>query len=147
MVFNPKPSNDDFYVRAGIKKLLQPFADEFSETIEQITQELSGNASYSQLGQVLLEVIQHKFAEQEQTAKAALHDTQAQLTESRQEVTRLTKTLDEKEALLEQLQADEDTEIKSLQATVHTQNRILARQQKKLQRLLGAMEQDSEVRA
>jgi hypothetical protein len=145
MVFNSKPSNNGFFVHTGIAEFLQPFADNFPETVGQITKELSDDTPYLQLGQMLLEAIQHKFVEQEHTAQVALHDNQAKLNKSQQEATQLTKVLQEQEAFHKRNQADKDAEIQSLTETIHTQNRILARQQKKLQRLLGAMEQESEA--
>ena len=145
MNFNPKPQNDDFPVSADMAELLQPFADGFPEIAGRLMKQLPNSAAYLRLEQVLLEAIRHKLTEKDQQAQAALHDVQRKLMESQREVAQLTEALEKKEAFLNRLRTDKDAEIQSLTETIRAQNRILTRQQKKLQRLLGAMEQESEA--
>lgn len=145
MNFNSKPQNDDFPVGADMAELLQPFADGFPEIAGRFIKELPNSAAYSRLEQVLLEAIRHKLTEKDQQAQTALHDVQRKLFESQREVAQLAEAIEKKEAFLNRLRTDKDAEIQSLTETIRAQNSILARQQKKLQRLLGAMEQESEA--
>ena len=125
MIFNSTSPNDDFPVGADIEEILQPFADGFPEIAERLIKELPNSTAYLRVEQVLLEAIRQKLAEKDQKAQVALHEIQAKLNKSQQEVAQITKVLEEQETFHKRNQADKDAEIQSLKDFIEEKSKVV----------------------
>lgn len=137
-IFFPSPDNEVILVTAD--RLLEAFKQMYPGVVEDAMAAIRSGQSVEEAGRILVTAVQ---TTQDQVRQAE-SNKQKTLQES---IDRLKDQLAESQHNLTQIQSDNKTlqmtsdlqleELKDLLDTVTIQNRILARQQQKLQNLLG----------
>jgi hypothetical protein len=136
---------DTEQILSTISQLLEPFRVTRPEVVEDILTAVRNGQSLEQAGKIMVEavrVILAQFKQEGDEKQAALQKTIDELTDSNQDqALEIVELRSDLEVIQKELKFIVD-ETQGYKQTIATQNKLLARQQKKLQKLLGNTQED-----
>lgn len=136
---------DTEQILSTISQLLEPFRVTRPEVVEDILTAVRNGQSLEQAGKIMVEavrVILAQFKQEGDEKQAALQKTIDELTDSNHDqALEIVELRSDLEVIQKELKFIVD-ETQGYKQTIATQNKLLARQQKKLQKLLGNTQED-----
>lgn len=136
---------DTEQILSTISQLLEPFRVTRPEVVEDILTAVRNGQSLEQAGKILVEavrVILAQFKQEGDEKQAALQKTIDELTDSNHDqALEIVELRSDLEVIQKELKFIVDG-TQGYKQTIATQNKLLARQQKKLQKLLGNTQED-----
>jgi hypothetical protein len=136
---------DNDLILNTVSQLLEPFRQGYPQAIEEALTVIHSGQPVEGAGRVMLETMQTLLAQSKQVEdekQADLQKTIDKLTDSNQgQAVEIVELRSDLEVIQKELKFIVD-ETEGYKQTIATQNKILARQQKKLQKLLGNTQED-----